>query len=166
MSVNVGGKSYELDCEVIATADARQQSDCLSVSTIEKTNPLCNDRPIRPPTGRWDRGRPCRELGAASPDCVGSGAAGRHVEDTLVPLLTDACLEADDLLALYLSGSFTEWYESFKNPAWNRAIDNLSDQVRCTSVPILAVCGSHQLIGRCFGGWEAIGHCPRGRSRQ
>ncbi len=84
------------------------------------------------------------------------------VEDTWCGLLGDELLEADDLLALYLSGSFTEWYESFSDRAWDAALCRLCDQIKRIGVPILAVCGSHQLIGRCFGGWEAVAHVASG----
>jgi GMP synthase-like glutamine amidotransferase len=63
---------------------------------------------------------------------------------------------------LFLSGSFTEWQEYGRDPAWAKLLDSWSAMVQRTQVPILAVCGSHQLLARTFGnGWDAIGHMVR-----
>ena len=60
---------------------------------------------------------------------------------------------------LFLSGSFTEWQEYGRDADWARLVDSWSALVEATRVPILAVCGSHQLLAKTFGqGWDAIGH--------
>src|SRR5205085_1879833 len=48
------------------------------------------------------------------------------------------------------------------NEEWARLCDSWCEMVQSTRIPILAVCGSHQLLARAFGaGWDAIGHMVR-----
>ncbi len=80
------------------------------------------------------------------------------------PELSAAALEDPSLLALFLSGSFDEWVEAFREPAWRRQLDAYAALIRATRVPILAVCGSHQFLAYAYGGWRAIGHmAPAGQ---
>ncbi len=81
-----------------------------------------------------------------------------EVEDLWMTDLTDERLSDPSLLAIFLSGSFTEWYEVFRQTVWQEQLDRLCETIRTTNVPILAVCGSHQLVARAYGGWRAIGH--------
>src|SRR5262249_11470127 len=67
-------------------------------------------------------------------------------------------LDDPDLLALFLSGSYTDWIEAQRRPAWQGLLDDFCELIRATSVPVLAVCGSHQLVAYAFGGWRAVGH--------
>jgi GMP synthase-like glutamine amidotransferase len=64
-------------------------------------------------------------------------------------------------VALFLSGSYTEWVEAFRQPEWGCILDGFCEVVRAASVPILAVCGSHQLMAYAFGGWQSVGHMAR-----
>ena len=62
------------------------------------------------------------------------------------------------LLALFGAGSFPEWFLAASKPDWSRHLDDYCRQIRNTDVPILAVCGTHQLVGRAFADWGAVGH--------
>ncbi len=70
--------------------------------------------------------------------------------------------EVDDrdpsLFMLFLAGSFPEWIRTRTDAVWEAQLARFAELVRATRVPILAVCGSHQLIAQAYGGWEAIGH--------
>lgn len=79
------------------------------------------------------------------------------VEPIWMPALVPALLEDDSLLALFLAGSFTEWIEA-RNSPWREQLDTLCELIRTTRVPILAVCGSHQLTAVAFSGWGALAH--------
>ena len=81
-----------------------------------------------------------------------------EVEDLWMTDLTDERLSDPSLLAIFLSGSFTEWYEVFRQTVWQEQLDRLCETIQTTDVPILAVCGSHQLVARAYGGWGAVGH--------
>jgi GMP synthase-like glutamine amidotransferase len=72
--------------------------------------------------------------------------------------LTQAKLDDPSLLALFLAGSWPEWIELRTNPDWKASLDRFAPLMRETTVPILAVCGSHQLIAAIFADWNAIGH--------
>lgn len=65
------------------------------------------------------------------------------------------------LLAVIMAGSFTDWHHAFARPEWRAALDRCCALVRGTSVPVLAVCGSHQLVAYAYGGFEAVGHLAR-----
>src|SRR5947208_1158109 len=69
------------------------------------------------------------------------------------------------LLALFLSGSYTDWVEAFRQPEWQRLLDAWCALIRSTAAPILAVCGSHQLAAYAFGGWDAVGHMAAAGTR-
>src|SRR5579872_4413124 len=84
--------------------------------------------------------------------------SGVVVQDLWCAHLTEAALEEPSLLALFLSGSYTDWAEAFRQPVWAAELDRFCDLIRRTRVPILAVCGGHQLVAYAYGGWEAVGH--------
>ncbi|HEU4410140.1 MAG TPA: hypothetical protein VFS43_33100 [Polyangiaceae bacterium] len=59
----------------------------------------------------------------------------------------------------FFAGSYTEWQEYGRNPDWRDLLDRLGALMRETDIPAIAVCGSHQLLGRAFaGGWHAVAH--------
>jgi GMP synthase-like glutamine amidotransferase len=89
---------------------------------------------------------------------AGSWAGDAVVQDVWCADLRPEALAGPELLALFLSGSYTEWVEVFRQPSWLERLDSFCEQIRTTSVPILAVCGSHQLVARAFSGWSAVGH--------
>jgi len=79
--------------------------------------------------------------------------------------LSDARLADDRLLALFGAGSFPEWHRQASDPGWAGRLARYSALLRNTRVPVLAVCGSHQLVAAAFGNWEAVGHmAPAGAS--
>ncbi len=80
------------------------------------------------------------------------------VKDIWCAHLAEETLADPSLLALFLSGSYTDWMEAFREPEWQRMLDAYCALLRQTHVPILAVCGSHQLVAYAFGGWKAVGH--------
>jgi GMP synthase-like glutamine amidotransferase len=61
-------------------------------------------------------------------------------------------------LAIYGAGSFTEWHMYGRDFAWRQRLDHWMDLVRATTIPMLAVCGSHQLVGIAFNGFGAVAH--------
>ena len=80
------------------------------------------------------------------------------VRDVWCGNVTPRTFDDSTLLALFLSGSYTEWVEVFRRPAWGEMLDGFCNSIRATSVPILAACGGHQLVAYAFGGWKAVGH--------
>jgi len=87
-----------------------------------------------------------------------------QTEHRWCPELTPATLDDPSLLAVFLSGSFTEWVEAFRSPAWRRHLDAYAALVRAARAPMLAVCGSHQFLAYAYGGWGAVGHmAPAGQ---
>jgi hypothetical protein len=89
--------------------------------------------------------------------------------------LSDEFLDDPTLLALWGAGSYTEWFVPppgrsehsncggpFAAPDWTGVLDRYCEQVRNTVVPILAVCGSHQLLARAFADWGSVGHMVPG----
>lgn len=89
---------------------------------------------------------------------------GIRVDPIWMPHLQAEMLEAENLLALFGSGSFSEWLEYTQNPGWAAELDRYCELLRTTHVPMLAVCGTHQLVVRAFDGWDAVGHMvPKGQ---
>ena len=80
------------------------------------------------------------------------------VSDVWCGHVTADTLKELSLLALFLSGSYTDWVEAVRQPGWHRLLDTFCALIRGTSTPVLAVCGSHQLAAYAFGGWKAVGH--------
>jgi len=83
---------------------------------------------------------------------------GVQVDPIWMPNLRDEFLEDDTLLALFGAGSYADWFTADGDPNWSRYLDSYCLQIRNTHVPIFAVCGTHQLIGRAFADWRAVGH--------
>jgi hypothetical protein len=75
--------------------------------------------------------------------------------------LTDEFLEDETLLALFAAGSFPEWFLAASDHNWAQYLDDYCEQIRNTRVPMLAMCGSHQLVARAFADWNALGHMVR-----
>jgi GMP synthase-like glutamine amidotransferase len=84
--------------------------------------------------------------------------AGLFVDDFWAPTVGDAIRMDPHVLAFVMSGSFSEWVEAFRQTAWAAQLDAISSMIRTTNVPMLAVCGSHQLVAYAYGGWSAVGH--------
>ena len=61
-------------------------------------------------------------------------------------------------LAIIGAGSFTEWYRYGTDAAWRRDLDHWMEIVRETTAPMLAICGSHQLVALAFNGFDAVAH--------
>jgi GMP synthase-like glutamine amidotransferase len=80
------------------------------------------------------------------------------VQEFWCPNMNHHVLSDSHVLALFLSGSFTEWVGYYTDPIWKEMLDNWVGLIRQTNVPIFAVCGSHQLVAMAYGGWLAVGH--------
>jgi GMP synthase-like glutamine amidotransferase len=93
-------------------------------------------------------------------DIAAAWRPGTRTEHRWCPELTPAALDDPSLLAVFLSGSFTEWVEAFRCPAWRLQLDAYAALVRASRAPMLAVCGSHQFLAYAYGGWRAVGHMP------
>jgi GMP synthase-like glutamine amidotransferase len=65
-------------------------------------------------------------------------------------------------LAIFSAGSWSEWFHYADDDAWRARLDNYMAIVRATDVPLLAVCGSHQLVSVAFNGWSAVAHMNDG----
>ena len=61
-------------------------------------------------------------------------------------------------LAVFSAGSFTEWFMYGVDAGWRRRLDHYMSLVRTLTVPMLAVCGSHQLVAIAYNGFEAVAH--------
>jgi GMP synthase-like glutamine amidotransferase len=61
-------------------------------------------------------------------------------------------------LAIIGAGSFTEWYQYGVDADWKRKLDHWMEIIRSTTVPMLAICGSHQLVAAAFNGFGAVAH--------
>ncbi len=83
---------------------------------------------------------------------------GARVEPIWMADLGDELLHAGTTLALFAAGSFPEWFLAASRPDWRARLDAYCQQIRATRVPVLAVCGSHQLVARSFTDWGAVGH--------
>jgi GMP synthase-like glutamine amidotransferase len=55
-------------------------------------------------------------------------------------------------------GSFSEWFEYGRDASWRRDLDHWMELVRTTGLPMLSICGSHQLVAIAFNGFGAVGH--------
>jgi GMP synthase-like glutamine amidotransferase len=61
-------------------------------------------------------------------------------------------------LAIIGAGSFTEWHKYGVDAHWKHELDQWMEIVRTTSIPMLAICGSHQLVAAAFNGFGAVAH--------
>lgn len=95
-------------------------------------------------------------------EAAASWRADTIVSDIWCRHVSTATLEDPDLLGLFLSGSYTDWVEARRQPAWQEQLDAVCQVIRTAHAPMLAVCGSHQLVGYAFGGWKAVSHMAAG----
>lgn len=80
-----------------------------------------------------------------------------------LPGLTAEQLDRAGVFAVFLAGTFPEWYTQRDNAPWRRVLEHFGALVRSSSIPFLATCGSHQAVAASFAGWAAVGHMvPRG----
>jgi GMP synthase-like glutamine amidotransferase len=61
-------------------------------------------------------------------------------------------------LGIFLAGSFTEWFQYGVDAEFRRTVDEIAPLLRGTQVPLLAVCGGHQLLAAAMNGFGAIVH--------
>ncbi len=61
-------------------------------------------------------------------------------------------------LAIFSAGSWTEWYQYGADATWHAQLESYFALVRTTTIPMLAVCGSHQLVAAAFNGFGAVAH--------
>ena len=76
----------------------------------------------------------------------------------LVGLDADALDAKYHPLAIVGAGSFTEWHQYAFDADWKHKLDHWMDIIRTTHVPMLAICGSHQLVAAAFNGFGAVAH--------
>jgi GMP synthase-like glutamine amidotransferase len=75
--------------------------------------------------------------------------------------LTAADLEAKPIAAIVASGSHDEWiHMGLSNPAWGEWIKRLAQVMKSTTIPMLCICGSHQVLHAAYSefGWAAVAH--------
>jgi hypothetical protein len=60
--------------------------------------------------------------------------------------------------AVFAAGSFTEWYEYARDEHWRASLDHWMTLIRSTRLPMIAVCGSHELVAIAFGGFASVAH--------
>jgi len=61
-------------------------------------------------------------------------------------------------LGIFLAGSFTEWFQYGVDAEFRRTVDEIAPLLRTTQLPLLAVCGGHQLLAAAMNGLGAIAH--------
>jgi len=61
-------------------------------------------------------------------------------------------------LAIIGAGSFSEWYQYGVDADWKSKLDHWMAIIRTTKIPMLAICGSHQLVAIAFNGFSAVAH--------
>jgi hypothetical protein len=61
-------------------------------------------------------------------------------------------------LAIFGAGSFTEWFQYGVDARWRQDVDHWMSLIRETTIPMLAVCGSHELVALTFNGFGAVAH--------
>jgi hypothetical protein len=100
-----------------------------------------------------------------APNVDGVRAAASAFDPPLtVDVVTVADLCGKDVDATYApfaifgAGSFSEWFQYGADAKWRALLDEYMAFVRATSIPMLAVCGSHQLVAAAFNGWGAVAH--------
>jgi GMP synthase-like glutamine amidotransferase len=81
-----------------------------------------------------------------------------YVDDWWGKNVTQAMLADPHTLAVYGSGSFTDWVNIYTQPDWRAWLEPYGQLLATTSVPVLAICGSHQLVAASLAGWGAVGH--------
>jgi hypothetical protein len=89
-------------------------------------------------------------------------AVVRTTIDELAGMDADALDAKWNPLAIFGAGSFSEWFNYGTDDAWRAKLESYMAIVRATEIPMLAVCGSHQLVSAAFNGWSAIGHMNDG----
>lgn len=73
--------------------------------------------------------------------------------------MDEALLEATyHPLAIFGAGSFTEWFMYAVDQSWKSRLDRYMTLLRTTKIPVIAVCGSHQLVAIAWNGWSAVAH--------
>jgi len=61
-------------------------------------------------------------------------------------------------LAVFGAGSFTEWFMYAVDSSWRSRLDHYMGLLRTMKIPLVAVCGSHQLVAIAFNGFSAVAH--------
>ena len=61
-------------------------------------------------------------------------------------------------LCIFSAGSFTEWFVYGVDASFRSSLDAYMAFLRKTTIPVLAVCGSHQLVAIAFNGFGAVAH--------
>ncbi len=90
---------------------------------------------------------------------------GIQVDPIWMANLRDEFLADDTLLGLFSAGSFPEWFAAENSANWALQLQRYGEQILQMRVPLLAVCGSHQLVASTFASWDAIGHMvPEGQA--
>lgn len=83
---------------------------------------------------------------------------GLRVAPVYMDDVTDERLTDSRLLALFGAGSFPEWSRQASDARWKARLDRYAATIRAMTVPLLAVCGTHQFVAAAFHGWEAVAH--------
>jgi GMP synthase-like glutamine amidotransferase len=82
--------------------------------------------------------------------------------DDLVAMDARAIDAAYAPLAIIGAGSFTEWFQYAVDTDWKHKLDHWMQIIRETTIPMLAICGSHQLVAAAFNGFGAVAHMTDG----
>ncbi len=97
---------------------------------------------------------------------VRSAVSSHDPEYEVVPItigelagMDEAAIEATyHPLCIFSAGSFTEWFLYGVDASWRASLDHYMTFLRRTTMPVLAVCGSHQLVAIAFNGFSAVAH--------
>ncbi len=112
------------------------------------------------------------DLAAHQPNIDGLTAAVTAFDDklTVLPIHIRELVDLDPHTftrrfhpyAVFGAGSFTEWFQYGADPAWRAVVDPYLALLRGLHTPMLAVCGSHQLLAAAVQGFSAIAHMNDG----
>jgi GMP synthase-like glutamine amidotransferase len=61
-------------------------------------------------------------------------------------------------LALFSAGTWSDWYWYGVDATWREHLDSYMALMRSTTIPLLAVCGSNELLAAAYHGFGAVAH--------
>src|SRR5262249_15366536 len=118
--------------------------------------------------GEGGHGNNLARLGVVAEQWARDNGATLVVDTIFFPNVTQSTLDDPDLFAIFMAGSWPEWFELKKGmgkehedqqKTFKAALTPFMSLIKSSDIPIFAVCGSHQLLAAAYaGGFSALGH--------